>query len=43
MPSTPTDMAGTTSTAAPGVPSGVALLGMLQLTDSALPLSLIHI
>ena len=30
-------MAGTTSTAAPGVPSGVALLGMLQLTDSALP------
>ena len=30
-------MAGTTPTAAPGVPSGVALLGMLQLTDSALP------
>lgn len=37
MPSTPTDMAGTTPTATPGVPSGVALLGMLQLTDSALP------
>lgn len=30
-------MAGTTPTATPGVPSGVALLGMLQLTDSALP------
>ena len=30
-------MSGTTPTATPGVPSGVALLGMLQLTDSALP------